>query len=325
MSRFGLVLVAGLWTAAPALAGSWVDGMFAELSKDFGSVPRGPSLAHSFLVKNNSDRPVHIQSVGVSCGCVSAHAAQDTLAPGESTVIQAQMDTRIFHGIRNVTIFVRFDQPSSEEVRLWVQANSRDDISVNPEELTFGRIHRGTVPAAVVSITLLGDGFGTITEVQRESNYVQTQLKELSREGGQARYQLTASIRGDAPAGKWYSDIWLKTDNAAIPRIRVPLTVEIESALAISPSTVILGQVKPGAEAERKLIVRGVKPFKITKVQGTDEQVVVTDSTADSKPVHVLTVKIKPKKTGELNRRLKVVTDLKEDGEIEFEAQARVQ
>jgi len=37
-----------------------------------------------------------------------------------------------------------------------------------------------------------------------------------------------------------------------------------------------------------------------------------------------LTVTFKPKAAGDLTRKLKVFTDLKEDGEIEFEAKALV-
>jgi hypothetical protein len=100
--------------------------------------------------------------------------------------------------------------------------------------------------------------------------------------------------------------------------------VEIESALSVSPSNVILGQVKPGIEAERKLIVRGVQPFRITGVNGTDNQLNVQGTSADSRPVHVLTIKLKPTQPGELTRTLRILTDLQEGGEIEFQAKAQV-
>ena len=48
------------------------------------------------------------------------------------------------------------------------------------------------------------------------------------------------------------------------------------------------------------------------------------DSTEESKPVHVLTVTLKPGKPGDLNRVLRVVTDLTEDHEIDFQATARM-
>lgn len=324
MLRFSLVLGAGLYLAAPVWAGSWADGMFAELSKDFGSVPRGPTVSHLFHLTNNTGSPVHIAAVRVSCGCVSASALDTNLAPGQSTAIQAYMDTRRFYGAKAVTIYVSFDQPRWEEVRLWVQANSRDDLLLTPQTFALGQAKRGSQPSASVNVTFTGSSQWQITEVERESNYILIAVKELRRDAAEVSYQVTAAVRADAPVGKWYSDIWLKTNHPSLPKVRVPLTVEIQSALSISPTTVNLGQIKPGSEEERKIIVRGIKPFRITKVEGTDDQLAVRDSTVDSKAIHVLTVTLRPKAPGELDRKLRVWTDLNEDKEIEFQAKAQI-
>jgi hypothetical protein len=324
MFRFRLVVLVGLLAATPAGAASWADALFDDLSKDFGSVPRGPTLTHLFRLTNNTGSAVHIASLRVSCGCVNATALQADIAPGQTTAVQAQMDTRRFSGSKSVTIYVQFDRPNWEEVRLWVQANGRDDLTVTPEALNLGKVKRGAAPSASTTVTFLGNTGWQILEVQRESNYVQTNLQEIRRQETEVSYQLTASIRNDAPVGKWFTDVWLRTNNPAMPRVRVPLMVEIESPLTVSPTTVVLGQLKPGAESERRVIVRGVKPFKITAVQGTDAELTVKDSTEEAKPIHVLTVRLKPSKAGEWNKVLKVVTDLKDEGEIEFEARAQV-
>jgi hypothetical protein len=323
MMRYSVVLLAGLCATAPASAGAF-DPMFDSLSKDFGSVPRGPMLTHHFRVTNTTDQPVHVAGVRVSCGCVSAAVLQDTLAPGQSTSLVAYMDTRRFSGLKSVTVYVQFDRPHWEEVRLWVQANGRDDLTVAPEALALGQAKRGSMPSGTVTVTSLGNAGWQIVGVERESNYVLPTLTETKRQGGEVSYQVTAKIRADAPVGKWFTDVWLKTNNPAMPRVRVPLTVEIESALSVSPGTVVLGQLKAGGEAERRVIVRGVKPFKITAVEGGDAELVVKDTTSDSRPVHVLTVKLKPSKAGEFNRTLKVITDLADDKEIEFQAKAQV-
>ncbi len=85
------------------------------------------------------------------------------------------------------------------------------------------------------------------------------------------------------PVGRWYTDVWLKTNNPEIPQIRVPVTVEIESALSVSPDAVALGQVAVNGESERRVIIRGVKPFKIIAVKGGDDQLTVHDSPRTAK------------------------------------------
>jgi hypothetical protein len=324
MFRYSLVVLAGLWFVGSAGAGTWADALFDDLSKDFGSVPRGPMLTHPFHLVNKTKSTVNIVNVRVSCGCTSARALKSTLAPGDETAILAEMDTRRFSGVKTVTIFVQFDHPSWEEVRLWVQANGRDDVSVTPDTLAFGQAKRGGNPTLTTTVTFLGNLQSQILDVHSDSNYVLTSLKELQRRDTEVSYQLTARLRSDAPVGKWYTDIWLKTNNPEMPRVRVPLTVEIESALSISPATVTLGQVKVGTETERKVIVRGVKPFKITSITGADKEIQVHDSTTESKPVHVLTVTLKSGSAGDLNRAVKVITDLPEEGEIEFQTKAQI-
>jgi len=321
--RYSLVVLLGLGATGTASA-SWADALFDELSRDFGSVPRGPTLTHPFRLVNKTNQHVHIASVRVSCGCTAAQALKQDLAPGEETAILVQMDTRRFQHTKNVTIFVQFDQPRWEEVRLWVQANSRDDVTVIPESLAFGTIKRGGDPATAVTISFLGDGNWRITGARSDSNYVRPAVKEIRRDVGEVSYQLSATLRPDAPAGKWYTDVWLQTNNPTTPRVRVPLTVEIAAPLSISPMTVQLGDVKAGKQAERRLIVRGSAPFRITGIQGTDKQLSVRETTSEPQTVHVLTVTLRPSRPGELNRSLRILTDLKGESEISFLAKAHV-
>ncbi len=323
MSRYCFVLLAGLAVAAPISAATWADSMFDELSKDFGSVPHGSLQTHNFRLVNNTKQPVNITNVGVSCGCTSAYAAKTYLNPGEETAIVARMDTSRFFGVRSVTVTVQFDRPAFEEARLFVQANSRSDFSISPDGLAFGEVRRSATPSIAATVTFYGTAT-QITDVKSESNYVQTSIADAKTPDGQAAYQLTAKLRGDVPVGRWYTDVWLKTNNPEIPQIRVPVTVEIESALSVSPDAVALGQVAVNGESERRVIIRGAKAFKITAVKGDDDELTVRDSTEDSKPVHVLTVKLKPSKAGELNRNIHVETDLPDDGTIEFGVSAQV-
>jgi hypothetical protein len=323
MSRYCFVLLAGLAAAAPVGAATWADSMFDELSKDFGSVPHGSLQTHNFRLVNNTKQPVNITNVSVSCGCTSASAAKTYLNPGEETAIVARMDTSRFFGVRSVTVTVQFDRPAFEEVRLFVQANSRTDFGVSPDALAFGEVKRTETPSVAATVTFYSSTT-QITDVKSDSNYVQPSISEVKTADGGKAYQLTAKLRNDVPVGRWFTDVWVKTNNPEIPQIRVPVTVEVAATLTLSPDAVALGPVAVNAESERRVILRGAKPFKITAVKGADDELTVHDSTEDSKPVHVLTVKLKPAKAGELNRSVHIETDLPDDGVIEFQVSAQV-
>ena len=324
MLRYSLVLLAGFWVAGTAGAATWADGLFEELSKDFGSVPRGRMQQHDFRVVNKTRQQVSISNVRVSCGCVSAIALKSILNPGEETSIRATMNTSVFNGPRTVTVFVQFDRPNFEEVRLWVQANARNDFALSPDSLAFGQVKRGTTPTVSVNVTFYGHTGARILSAKGESNYIRSRVAEVKRTEYEVVYRITAKLRGDTPVGKWYTDLWLKTNIVSLPQLRVPLTVDVESPLTISPAFLSLGVVKAATESQRRVIVRGVKPFKITRIKGGDDSVEVKAPGGEAREVHVLTIKVKPGKAGALDRTLRVITDLKEDNEIDFKLTAVV-
>jgi hypothetical protein len=70
-----------------------------------------------------------------------------------------------------------------------------------------------------------------------------------------------------------------------------------------------LGEVQAGATTERRFVVRGPAPFRITKIEGTDEEFAV-QADAAAREAHTLTVTLRPKETGVLRRTLRLRTDL---------------
>jgi hypothetical protein len=327
MYRHSLILVALLAAASHAHAQTKASDFFPDgLTHDFGSVPRGQVVTNYFRIVNNTKQPVRIANVRVSCNvCSSARAMQMYLQPGQETAIAATMDTNRFFGSKTITISVTFDQPRWEEVRLWMQANSRDDVTFAPDSIAFGRVKRGVEAESKMTISFLSAAGFQITEVKSESNYVQPSVNQLPRgNANETVYEISAKLRKDTPDGKWYTDLWLTTNHPAMPKLRVPVTVEVLASLTVSPSTISLGSVKAGEETDRKVIIRGVRPFRIVNISGTDNQVQVRPTNNESKAVHVLTVTLNPREVGELTRRIRVETDLKTNGEIEFLAQAQV-
>jgi hypothetical protein len=319
MLRYSLVLVAGLLATSSARAAAWADGLFDELNKDFGSVPQGPTLVHNFRVLNNTRGPITISNVRVSCGCVHAVALKNFLQPGEETTVVANMDTTRFLGMKTVTIYVQLTQPGFDEVRLWVRANARSDFTVAPNVLALGVVKRTTTPSGKVSITFYGHTDARIVEARGESNYVRPTFREVRRGEVDVSYEVTAALRSDTPVGKWYTDVWLKTNIPSLPQVRVPLTVDVASALSVVPEQVALGAVRMGGEVERRVIVRGVKPFKITRLAGVDSNLTVKGNTTAAREIHVLTVRYKPAAIGELLKQVRVLTDLPgDDAEIDF-------
>jgi len=313
MYRCTVALLISFALSAPAMADG-LSSLFDAQGHDFGNVPIGPMLNHSFTIKNTTNQTLNIGNVHVSCGCVNATAQKSVLQPGEQTTIYATMDTRRFTGAKSVTIFVDFVQPRRETVNLVVTAYGRTDISLQPDTLAFGLVQKGSSPVASTQITFLS---GTkISEVSCESGYVKMDVKETKRTGGTG-YELTATVRSDIPVGKWYTDVWVKTDQASNNRIRIPLTVEVEPSLQVTPAAVQFDATKPNQKATKNVIVKGAEPFRILEIKGGESDFAVVNVDHENKAVHVVTIAFTPGKEGEVIRTLKILTDMKQDNAVE--------
>jgi hypothetical protein len=295
--------------ATPAQATSWADGLFNGLSHDFGVVARGPTLSHVYRITNTTSTAVHVSGIRVSCGCTTASIPVADLAPGQSADLTAQMDTRRFMGTKSVTIFVQFDRPQWEEVRLTIAADAREDIAVSPESMAFGNVVRNSSPSKSVMLT---------------SNYVQLVAKTVKHTDAESVYDVTATLRADTPIGKWFTDIWLITNGPSAQRIRVPVSVDVTSALQLSSPVLAFGTCQPGDKIEKRIIVRGQQPFRILSIGGTSESITASAGSDEAKPVHVLVVGITTSAPGDFAHTLKIVTDHPSDSTIDVPITATV-
>lgn len=322
MHRHLIVAVAAtsLWAMACARTQAQ-QPLFDEITHEFGSWPRGTTLTHQFKLTNTTKSPLHVSGLRTSCVCSTAQIGKSELQPGESTFVTATIDTKKYAGTRTFTVYVNFDRPFADEARLVASATSREDVTVEPGELLFGRIKKGTPAKATLTVKSYNTGF-QVTGVDNDNGYILPTLTPI--QGGGQGYQLEVKLRDDVPVGAWHAELWLKTNDAATPKIRVPLVVEIEGTLTATPNDVALGQIKAGSKTERKVVIRSASPFKVTKIEGTDDDLQVSGGDEEEKTVQVLKVVYNANgKASDLKRQIKVTTSLAGES-VEFTLQGSV-
>ena len=326
MNRLTMAVAAAMVTAAPAWAGP--GDLFAEKVMDFGVSPKGTILVHYFRFTNTTKQTLTLGNPRVSCGCVSAAVNTNQVKPGETAAVIAYMDTRRIptpNTTKSVLVYVPFVAPVQEEVTLRVQTVARDDLMMSPDTLAFGTVKKGHEAKTTTKVSFLSDPNWQITEAKSTGGYVKAEVKQDTRAGGLVTYEVTAILDKDCPAGNWVSDINLKTSNPAVPKLRIPVTVNvIAPAVAASPNAVSFGNVALGTTPEKKVTLQSGAPFKILKVNGVDEQLKVVIEKNDSSPVHTIVLAANPKEMGGFTRKVEIVTDNKEQPRIIVPVTARV-
>jgi hypothetical protein len=140
------------------------------------------------------------------------------------------LDCRRFVGAKTRSHFVAFD--NGQEAVLRITAYSREDVVVNPGELDFGKVQHGATLTRELSIEAAGHPDFKVTDLRCESKYVLPTFKEVQRDAKMVGYLITATMRGEIPVGTWNTDVWVSTNDTAMPRIRIPVQLEVVASTA---------------------------------------------------------------------------------------------
>jgi len=326
MTRFVLGVAGLLAFGSFAMAGP--ADMFEEKEKDFGVSPKGTVLIHYFRFTNNTKQTVTLGQPRVSCGCVTPALSKNQLAPGETAAVIAYMDTRRIpqSGVtKMVIVYVPFQSPTFEEVALRVITVTRDDLLMSPDTLAFGSVPKGKSAKVSTKVTFTSDADWEIKKATSTGAYVHPEFKLASRNGTTVTYDVTAKLDKDCPVGNWTSDIYLETSNAAVAKLRVPVTVNVTAPVAVSPPAVAFGSVKMGSGSEQTVTIQSNTPFKILSVKGADDQLTVKVDKDAAQPVHTVVIAANPKATGGFTRTVEIVTDNKEQPKVIVQVTAKVE
>ncbi len=310
----------GLWlliigmSATEASAQTWADKMFESRSHDFGTVARNTKLEHSFVIKNTLNRRVHIASATPSCSvCTLAKPEKAWLEPGESTVLKAVIDTLTVERRKDVSITVVFDQPSYAQSRLLLTCFVRTDIVFSQNQVSFGTTRRGSEVTKTITVEYAGNNDWKIDGVTCPNSALQVEIEETHRGRGLVGYRVKVTLRPDAPPGAIHERIVLGVNDAYNDGIDIGVSGNVHADVSLSASSLDIGNVAPGSTTTKQVLVRGIKPFKIVSISGP-EGLIEFDMSDETKPLHVLTVKLKAgEKPGLLSQDFQITTDM--DGE----------
>jgi hypothetical protein len=320
-----LLLLTGVASAA-----HWADSLFAERAHHFGTVPRGAKVKHDFVLTNRLAEPITILNLRPSCGCTSGKASQSVVNPGQSAVIEAQMDTRNFLGVKATVLFVTLVTASGREaeVRLGVTSNILADIVLNPGAVDFGTVRKGQTPSQVLTIDRIGAPGWRFERMVSASQALTAQLVETKRDAkGSVSYSLTVGLKADAPAGPIRDEIRLLSNDRETPSIPLMVTAFVRGDLSAAPSVLTMGEVNSSAGKQGQILVRASRPFAITAIEGAGDGFSVAPTDQGKKALHIVRVVYKPEEgstRGDLRRVFRIHTDLADEAPLDVMATLHV-
>jgi len=303
-----LLLLAGTSQVAGQ---EWAKRMFRETEHDFGTVPRGSKQEYAFRFKNLYKEAVHVADVHSQCGCTTPWIEKDTLASRETGEVRVRLNTKSFLGARGATVTVTIDRPAFAEVQLQVRGHIRSDVVFTPGTVDFGSVVAGEQGAAKLDVAYAGSDHWEIVDVLSANRFLEVELDETTRSGGQVGYHMLVHLKPGAPAGLLQDQLAIVTNDAGGKMLLLPVEGHITSPLTVSPAALFLGAIKPGETVKKRLVVRGNRPFRVVKVQCDDPRFAFDAVTAESKSLHFVALTFAAgAETGEVSRVIRIETDL---------------
>jgi hypothetical protein len=298
--------------------------MFSKLKHDFGTVARGADVEHRFEIQNIYEETVHVSSVRTSCGCTSPSLENQTIQTWGKGYVVAKFNTRTFRGQHGATLTVTIDKPFPAEVQLRVEGNIRGDVVFHPGSVRFSNVDQGADHEQRVRVSYAGRSDWKIEDIRSANDHFQVEMTEVQRGSGRVAYDLIVRLQGTAPAGYFSDQLVVVTNDRNNSRIPLDVDGTVVPEISVSPNQLVLGDVEPGKEITKRLVVKGKTPFRITAVE-CDDGAFSFEAGDEQKSVHIVTVKFRAgDNPGKVQRKIRIATDRGGNAQATLDAYAEV-
>jgi hypothetical protein len=89
---------------------------------DFGQAKQGAILKHDFILKNETNDIMAINSIHTSCGCTASQAGKKSLLPQESTTISVTFNSKGYAGLVQQFVYVNTDNADLPIIKFTIKA-----------------------------------------------------------------------------------------------------------------------------------------------------------------------------------------------------------
>lgn len=237
---------------------------FDAYTHDFGKIYSGEKVIHKFKFKNHGDGELIIDKVKSACGCTAALSTKKNIKKNEEGEIEVKFNSGKYVGKIAKSIFVHSNDPVNPKVKLVIEMNIIEEVSVTPKRINFGVIRMGSSCSVNFEIKILPGSKIKILKVETSFPYIK--LKE--KEKGEDALNYEVALRGVEEFGKFNGFIFVHTNSEKKPKIDVPFNGEVIGDITYYPNKLSFGTVRKNREAKKTVIITLVdKSIEIEKIE----------------------------------------------------------
>jgi hypothetical protein len=276
-----------------------------ERNYDFGTMQRGTSKSHEFLIRNIGTAPLKLRKGSVTCKCTEFMVPESTpIPPGESTYVRVEWSAKSDNGpFRQTATVIAENDPITPQVELTISGTIMAVSGVEPNELLFDKLAVGESKAAQVFVmAMLQDDLAvsepTLTDpATRDKFDIKIEPAEhdalpnkLARNG----VRITVTAKPGLPLGRFDQWLSLRTNLKDAEKLEIPVAGSVVGDISVhgikwndERGVLNMGMLKSseGGRENLNLVVRGpdaaTTEFQVKSIEPAELKVTV------GKPKHV--------------------------------------
>jgi len=149
---------------------------------DLGRILEGKSVEGNVRFVNTGKVPLRIEHVQTSCGCTAAYAEKTEFAPNDTASIHFTLRTAGFHGLLRKALSIYFENPSTSDLTVIIQADVFSELEVKPMYVSFQSmpLRKDTSVTARVGIVNSSGHPVRILKIRSDSDQIQVPFQPFS-------------------------------------------------------------------------------------------------------------------------------------------------
>lgn len=230
---------------------------------EFGRMYQQTEGAHTFIVRNEGDRPLELTKGGTSCGCTGLDVHQEPIAPGQEGRVTLHWKTKM-HPLFRETGTVFTNDPAQREITFTVTGQVLTAYLVSPSEIDFGKVPKAQAVTRTVELWSEDSADLTIQGVSASADRFSTQVEAFSAQELEARrakagFRVHVTLRPGGATGPLQAKLVITTSHPQRPTAEVSLQGHVIGEVSAQPEALNFLYVYPSGKTLTAWIYRRSK------------------------------------------------------------------
>jgi Protein of unknown function (DUF1573) len=243
---------------------------------DFGTMQRGTTKSHEFVIRNIGAAPLKIRNGGTTCKCTLSEVADESIPPGGSAMVKLEWSAKSDSGPFRQTATILTNDPTQSQIELTVDGQILALSNVDPPEFLFEKLSVGEKKSAQVYVMAMLQDELTVKDPQISDPTIRDKFdvkvepvepSELPNKLAKRGYRVTMTTKDGLPVGRFHSWVTLQTDLPDAAKLEIPIVGQVVGDIGVTgvtgwnaeESVLNIGSVKSseGGQGKVYLVVRG--------------------------------------------------------------------